>query len=64
MKTNNKTYDMKAMFDRFNDIDKAIKKIDDANKMSPFVKSIAYQLNHYGLTEKQESAIKRIADKL
>ena len=48
----------------YEDIDKAIKKIDDANKMSPFVKSIAYQLDHYGLTEKQESAIKRIADKL
>ena len=48
----------------YEDIDKAIKKIDDANKMSPFVKSIAYQLNHYGLTEKQESAIKRIADEL
>lgn len=48
----------------YEDIDKAIKKIDDANKMSPFVKSVAYQLEHYGLTEKQENAIKRIADKL
>ena len=48
----------------YEDIDKAIKKIDDANKMSPFVKSVAYQLERYGLTEKQENAIKRIADKL
>ena len=48
----------------YEEIDKAIKKIDSANKMSPFVKSVAYQLERYGLTEKQENAIKRIADKL
>jgi hypothetical protein len=48
----------------FKDIDEAIEKIDNAKKTNSFVKSIAYQLNHFGLTEKQENAIKRIADKL
>ena len=60
---------MKASVDKlahthFKDIDEAIEKIDNAKKTNSFVRSIAYQLNHFGLTEKQENAIKRIADKL